>query len=155
MNSIVIKLHGVNPRSISVYAEGRATKEEILKRFAPDLIKSYLWFHTLKFVTQRNLPQQRILEKALSGPQIKFCKEALFVKYDKKKNVSLLSAPTPIKSLPEGTKVLRSLIATSIKECYCYDAWKFVARHCANGSSQIKGIDFINHTVHWHILTHS
>ena len=58
------------------------------------------------------------------------------------KNVSLLSAPIPIKSLPEGTKVIRSLIALSIEEGDCSYAWKFVARHCENGSSQIKGIDF-------------
>ena len=31
-----------NPRSISVYAEGRATREQILKRLVPDLIKSDL-----------------------------------------------------------------------------------------------------------------
>ena len=42
MNSIAIKLHVENTRSISVYAEGRATKQHILKRFAPDLIKSDL-----------------------------------------------------------------------------------------------------------------
>ena len=47
-----------------------------------------------------------------------------------------------MKFLPEGTKFLRSIIAPSIKEGDCSDAWKFVARHCANGSSQIKGIDF-------------
>ena len=52
----------------------------------------------------------------LGGSQRKFWKEALFFQYDKNKNVSLLSAPIPIKSLPIGTKVLRSLIAPSIKE---------------------------------------
>ena len=65
-----------------------------------------------------------------------------FFQYEKNKHVSLLSAPTPIKSLPEGTKVLRSLIATSIREGDCSNAWEFVACHCANGISQIKGIDF-------------
>ena len=59
-----------------------------------------------------------------------------------KKNVGLLSDTIPIKPPPEGKKILRSLIATSIKEVDCSDAWKFVARHCANFSSQIKGIDF-------------
>ena len=39
-------------------------------------------------------------------------------------------------------KVFRSLIASSIKEGDCSYAWKFVAYHCANGISQIKGIDF-------------
>ena len=48
----------------------------------------------------------------------------------------------PIKSLPEVTKSLCSLIATSIKEGDCFDARKFVAHHCANGSSKIQGVDF-------------
>ena len=63
MNSIFIKIHGGNTLSRSVYAEGRATKERILKIFAPDLIKSDLWFHILKLITKRNLPQQVILMK--------------------------------------------------------------------------------------------
>ena len=66
---------------------------------------------------------------ALGGPQRQFWKEALFVQFDKNKNVSLLSAPIPIKSLPEVKKILRSLIAPSIKEGDCSDAWKFVALH--------------------------
>ena len=63
MKSIFIKIHGLNPRSRSVYAEVKSTKEQILKRFAPDLIKSDHWFHILKFVSQRNLPHQIILVK--------------------------------------------------------------------------------------------
>ena len=64
------------------------------------------------------------------------------MQYEKNKNVSLLSAPIPIKSLPEGIKFLHSLIAPGIKEGDFYYAWKFVARHCAIGSSHIKGVDF-------------
>ena len=86
-------------------------------------------------------PTPKNIGEALSGPQRQFWEEALFVKYEKNKNVSLLSAPIQIKSLPEGTKVLRSLIAPSIKVVEFSDAWKFVARRCANDSSKIKGID--------------
>ena len=89
-------------------------------------------------------PTPKNIGDALGGPQRQLWKEALFVQYDKNKNVSLLSAPIPIKSLPKGKKFLRSLIAPSIKEGDCYDAWKFVARHCANGSYQIKGIAFFS-----------
>ena len=64
------------------------------------------------------------------------------MKYDKNKNVSLILAPTPIKYLPEVTKVLHLLIGSSIDEGECYDACKFVSRHCENGSSHIQGIDF-------------
>ena len=49
MKSIAIKLHVENTKSISVYEEGRATREQILKRFVPYLIKSDTWFHILKF----------------------------------------------------------------------------------------------------------
>ena len=80
-------------------------------------------------------PKPKNIGGSLGGPQRQFWKEALFVQYDKNINVSLLSDPTPIKPLPEGTKVLSLLIAPSIKEGDCYDACKFVARHCANGSS--------------------
>ena len=65
-----------------------------------------------------------------------------FFQCDKNKNVSLLSDPITIKSLPEGTKVLSSLVAPIIKEGDCSDAWKKFSRQCTNGSYQIKGIDF-------------
>ena len=58
------------------------------------------------------------------------------------RNVILLLASIPIKSIPERKKIFCSLITTSIKEGDCSDSWKFVASHCVNGSSQIKGIDF-------------
>ena len=59
-----------------------------------------------------------------------------------RKNVSLLLYPIPIKYPPGGKKVLHSLIAPIIKEGSCSEAWTFCSRQCANGSYQIKGIDF-------------
>ena len=64
------------------------------------------------------------------------------MEFEKKKNLILLLAPIPIKNLREGKKILRLLIATSIKEGKCSDTWKFVVRHCANEGSQIQGTDF-------------
>ena len=49
INSISIKLPVDNPSSISVYAQGRAMIELILKIFVPYLIKSDLWFQNLKY----------------------------------------------------------------------------------------------------------
>ena len=60
-------------------------------------------------------PIPKNIGEGLSGPQRKFCKEALFVQYYKNKSISLLSDPTPIKILPEGTQFLCSIIATIIK----------------------------------------
>ena len=67
---------------------------------------------------------------------------SLICEYEKNKNVSLILAPILIQYLPEGAKFLHSLIAPSIKEGDCSDAWKFVARYCANGISHTKGNDF-------------
>ena len=58
----------------------------------------------------------------LKGPQRKLWKKDLSLQYYKNKNVSLLLDPIPIKYLPEGTKVPRSLIAPSIKEGKYYYA---------------------------------
>ena len=69
--------------------------------------------------------------------------ERIFIcEIQQEKNVRLISAYIPIKCLPEGTKVLCSLIAPIIKEGNCSDSCKFFARHFINGSSHIKGIDF-------------
>ena len=75
--------------------------------------------------------------------------------YDKNKNVSLLWAYIPIKYLPEGKKILCSLIAHIIKEGDCSDAWTLVSPQFANGSSHIKVIYLINPTGQCHMLTHS
>ena len=100
-------------------------------------------------------PTPRKIGEALKGTQRQFCKEAFFVKYDKNKDVSLLSYPIQIKSLPEVIKFLRSIIAPSIKEGGCSSAFKCFALHFANDSSQIQSNDLISPTVEWHIMNPS
>ena len=63
MKSITIKLLVENPRSRLVYEEGRAIREHILKIFDPYLIKSDMWLHIMKFISQKNLPHQRKLAR--------------------------------------------------------------------------------------------
>ena len=89
-----------------------------------------------KSLTPKNIGE------TLKDPQRQFCEEYLYVQYDKNKNGSLLSAPTPFKLLHDVTKVVCLLNAPNMKECYFYLAQKFVARHFSNGSYHIKGIDF-------------
>ena len=60
-------------------------------------------------------PTPNNIGEDLGRPQRQFYKEALFVKYYKNQNFILLSYPTPIKFLPEGKRVLHSLIDPSIK----------------------------------------
>ena len=57
------KIHMENTRLKSVYSEGIATRGQILNIFVPDLIKSDLRFHILKFFYKRNVPPQRTLVK--------------------------------------------------------------------------------------------
>ena len=116
----------------------RINLEDICSRF--DQVRPVI--SHLEVCLPKKSPTPNNIGEGLSGPQRQLFKEALFVQYDKNKNVGLLSDPIPIKSLHEGTKVLCSLVAPSIKEGYYYDAWKFVARHCSNDISNIKGIDF-------------
>ena len=86
---------------------------------------SHIDVHILeKLISPNNIGE------ALKVIQRKFCKEALCVQHDKNKHFNLLLDPIPIKYLPGGTKVLRFLIALSIKKEDCCDACKFVARHC-------------------------
>ena len=84
------------------------------------------------------------IDECLKGPQRQHWKEDLFVQYGRNKNFSLILAPIPIKSLPEGRKVLHSLICTIIMEGECSDASNFVAHHYVNGSYHIKVNDFDN-----------
>ena len=72
-----------------------------------------------KFSTPKNIGE------GLKELQRKLCKEALFLQYEKNKNISIISDPIPIKYLPEGTKAPCSIIAPSIKLGDCSDAWNF------------------------------
>ena len=89
-----------------------------------------------KYMIPKNIDEDfKVLQRKLR-------REALFVQYDKNKNVKLLSEPLKTKPLLDVTKVLCSLIAPSIKEGDYYDASNFFARHYGNGSSHIQYIDF-------------
>ena len=96
----------------------------------------------LEVLLPKKPPTPNNIGGGLSVLQRQLWKESIFVQYDKNRHVNLLSAPIPIKYLPEVTKALRSLIALIIKEGDWSDAWKFVAHHFENGSSQIKGFFF-------------
>ena len=69
----------------------------------------------LEFLLQKKRPTSKNIGEDLKSPQRKFCKEVLFVQYDKNKNFILILAPIPVKSPPEGKRFFRSLITPSIK----------------------------------------
>ena len=64
-------------------------------------------------------PTPKNIDEGLKVPQRQLWNKDLFVQYDKNKNVSLLSVPIPIKSLPAGTKCICSLIAPIIQKGDC------------------------------------
>ena len=49
------RLNVENIMSRSIFSEGRANRGYILNIFGPNFIKSCLWFHMLKLVSQRNI----------------------------------------------------------------------------------------------------
>ena len=100
-----------------------------------------MWFH-IEFCLPEKPPTPNNIGVVLKGNQRQLCREDLFLQYEKDKHFSLLSDLVPIKSLPEGTKVLCSLIYNIITEGYWSDAWTFFGLQCANEISQIQGIGF-------------
>ena len=68
----------------------------------------------LEFHLPNKPPTPKNIGEGLKGFQRQYWKEALFVKYYKNKKFTLIFDSTPIKYLPEGTKVLRSLISPYI-----------------------------------------
>ena len=95
----------------------RTNIEEICSRF--DQVRPVV--SNIEVRLPKKPPTSNSIGGALGSPQRQFWKETFFIQYDKNKHVSLISVPIPIKSLPEGTKFLRSLIAPSIKEGDCSD----------------------------------
>ena len=65
----------------------------------------------------------------------------LFIWYNMNNIIKILSDKLPTKYLPKGTKVLIYLIAPVIKRGSWSNFYPFTG-HCANGSSQVQGVDF-------------
>ena len=100
-------------------------------------------------------PTPNNIVEGLKVPQRQLWKEYLFVQYENNNNVSLLSDPIPIKSLPEGGEFLCSLIAAIIKEGDCSDIWKILHATGQIGALILKVLILINPAFQWHMLTHS
>jgi hypothetical protein len=66
--------------------------------------------------------------------------QALFFQYDKNAAITLTAQPAQQEEVPEGYKVYQAVISTKIKKKGT-DLHQLVARMCANGSKQEKGIN--------------
>jgi hypothetical protein len=67
--------------------------------------------------------------------------QALYHQFDKNDAVKLLAQPSPIKNVPKGKKIHRTVISTKVKR-KGENLFQLVARMCADGSKQEQGIDF-------------
>ena len=120
-------------------------KELPADRYWRDLV--YIWpiqtccfTYWSSFRRETSHPQEHWWISKMSSDKIM---ERIFIcKIWQEKTISLILDPVPIIYLCDVTTFLCSLISPSINEIDCYVAWKFVARHCANGSSRILGICF-------------
>ena len=67
--------------------------------------------------------------------------QSLFENYTKNAKSHTFTAPFPIEDAPEGINVLRSVISHRVKDLG-NDTYDLYSRHCANGSTMIKGLDY-------------
>ena len=109
----------------------------------------------LEFRLPNKPPTSKNIGKGLKISYIQFWKESLFVQYEKKINVSLPSAPTPIKSLTEGNEIfIHSLILVLIKVTVLMHG-NLLNATLQMGFLRLKLLILINHTVQCNMLTHS
>jgi hypothetical protein len=131
-NTVSLVLHPVEKKNISNYEASRALH---------DGIKTLRHHHVVTRSTKPDLPKSiHAALKSSDGPD---WRQALMDEFDKNQRVGLYSRPMPVESIPKHVKILPSIIACSIKD-HGEDEWKLKSRHCANGSSQIKGLDFLH-----------
>ena len=103
----------------------------------------------------KKTPTPKNIGDALGGPQRQFWKETLFVQYEKNKNVSLLSDPISIKSLPEGKKSSVHSLLLVLRKVTVLMHGNLLRATVQMGVLILKVLIPINHTVQWHILTRS
>ena len=79
----------------------------------------------------------------------------LFVQYNKNIKANHLLDPITIKTLPDGTKIIYSIIYPSIKEADCSDARIFLHTTVKRDVLRFKALVLISTTVLRHMLTPS
>ena len=99
-------------------------------------------------------PTPKNVGGGLSGFQRKLWKEALFVQYNKNKNVILLSDPITIKSLPEGKNSSIHSLLLVLRKVTVLMHGKKLHTTVQMVVLRLKVLVFINHTAQWHMLTH-
>ena len=67
--------------------------------------------------------------------------KSLFENYTKNATSHTFTAPFPIEDAPADTTILRSVVSHRVKDLG-NDAYDLYSRHCANGSTMIKGLDY-------------
>ena len=108
----------------------------------------------LEFRLPNKPPTPNNICAALGGPQRQLWKEPLFVKYDKNKKSSLISALIQIKSFPEGkNSSVHSFLLVLSKVTFMMHV-NLLHITVKMGFIKLKVFILINHTVQWHMLTH-
>ena len=115
----------------------RTYLEEIRSRF--DQVRPVV--SHLEVCLPNKPPTPKNIGEGLKVPKRQFWKKPYLWNITRTK-MSAFFCPPPNQIPPWRKKFLHSLISNSNKEGGCSDAWKFVARHCANDSSHIKCIYF-------------
>ena len=69
-------------------------------------------------------------------------KKSLWEACDKNAKVGTFTAPFPAEEVPAGHKILNSRITFKVKNTDVDNMYDLYSRHCANGSIQVKGVDY-------------
>ena len=152
MNLIATKLHVENPSFKLVYAVLRATREQILKIFDPDLIHSDLWLCILKFFSQRKLPRQLLLKRFQRFLLYNSGKESLFMLYV----MNIMSSFFRIQSQSnpslkeQNSSVFSLLLVLSKVTVLMYGIFLYATIQMV--VLRLKVFILISHAVQWHML---
>ena len=87
-------------------------------------------------------PNPNHIGEALSSDLRIEWKKSLFEGYDKNARVGTFTAPFPAEDVPTGHKILNSRVTFKVKNMDSDHMYDLCSRHCANGSIQVKGVDY-------------
>jgi len=110
----------------------RATFDQIQNY--PQKIANYAVSNPTRPITPRNVKDFK--QTGLKQQWMRL----LFENYTKNSKSHTFTAPFPIEDAPKGVNILRSVISHRVKDLG-NDTYDLYSRHCANGSTMIKGLD--------------
>ena len=97
--------------------------------------------YTHMTIVEKKPVVEATLWKCLDGPDREHWRQAAFTQYNKNNKTGGFLQPIPQEQVPKDKTILQPILAPKVKS-HGNNLYEFILRMCANGSKQIKGIDF-------------